>query len=209
MASVISCPHCDVQLVVPDRAEADARAECPICGREFLLNGVTRRDVPEVVLSEPTPMPRSKTSAVTLADLGGFSVQSDDGTATDELAQLPTTEPELDGPEESPAHAADPPEDVRLGPTFDLPDVPLAPETSATVDFGWSTRLGESASTDFELDDVDLNVSAESGVRDDVVTLPEYAAVGAALPHPEDGSENAVHSAAEPDTTRSAADVPK
>ena len=37
MASVAICPHCYLQLVVPDGVEPDERVECPTCAKEFGL----------------------------------------------------------------------------------------------------------------------------------------------------------------------------
>ena len=49
MASVAICPHCYLQLVVPDGLEPDERVECPTCAKEFGLNQAVLRAIPEVV----------------------------------------------------------------------------------------------------------------------------------------------------------------
>lgn len=49
MASVAICPHCYLQLVVPDGIEADERVECPTCAKEFGLDEAVLRPIPEVV----------------------------------------------------------------------------------------------------------------------------------------------------------------
>jgi hypothetical protein len=49
MASVAICPHCYLQLVVPDGVESDERVECPTCAKEFGLDQAVLRAIPEVV----------------------------------------------------------------------------------------------------------------------------------------------------------------
>ncbi len=60
MASVAICPHCYLQLVVPDGVEPDERVECPTCAKEFGLDQAVIRAIPEVVrrpLSTVEPAP--------------------------------------------------------------------------------------------------------------------------------------------------------
>lgn len=49
MASVAICPHCYLQLVVPDGVESNEQVECPTCSREFSLDRAVLRAIPEVV----------------------------------------------------------------------------------------------------------------------------------------------------------------
>jgi hypothetical protein len=49
MASVAICPHCYLQLVVPDGVESDERVECPTCAKEFGLDQAVLRAIPEVL----------------------------------------------------------------------------------------------------------------------------------------------------------------
>lgn len=49
MASVAICPHCYLQLVVPDGVEPDEKVECPTCSREFSLDRAVLRAIPEVI----------------------------------------------------------------------------------------------------------------------------------------------------------------
>jgi hypothetical protein len=49
MASVAICPHCYLQLVVPDGIEPDERVECPTCAKQFGLDQAVLRAIPEVV----------------------------------------------------------------------------------------------------------------------------------------------------------------
>jgi hypothetical protein len=52
MASVAICPHCYLQLAIPDHAERDAEVECPSCHTEFGLDKATVRAIPQGVLKE-------------------------------------------------------------------------------------------------------------------------------------------------------------
>ncbi|MGD9635028.1 MAG: hypothetical protein AB7G28_18165 [Pirellulales bacterium] len=49
MASVAICPHCYLQLVVPDGIEPDELVECPTCAKEFDIARAVLRAIPEVV----------------------------------------------------------------------------------------------------------------------------------------------------------------
>lgn len=49
MASVAICPHCYLQLVVPDGIEPNERVECPTCAKEFDIARAVLRAIPEVV----------------------------------------------------------------------------------------------------------------------------------------------------------------
>jgi hypothetical protein len=49
MASVAICPHCYLQLVIPDGVEPEERVECPTCAKEFGINQAVVRAIPEVV----------------------------------------------------------------------------------------------------------------------------------------------------------------
>jgi len=57
MASVAICPHCYLQLVVPDGIEPDERVECPTCAKEFGLGQAVLRAIPEVVRRSPATSP--------------------------------------------------------------------------------------------------------------------------------------------------------
>jgi hypothetical protein len=50
MASVAICPHCFLQLAVPDQAAPGAEIECPSCHTEFGLEKATVRAIPEGVV---------------------------------------------------------------------------------------------------------------------------------------------------------------
>ncbi|HEY4232229.1 MAG TPA: hypothetical protein VGM76_02275 [Lacipirellulaceae bacterium] len=57
MASVAICPHCYLQLAIPDHAAADAEVECPSCHTEFGLEKATVRAIPEgMVKEQPAPI---------------------------------------------------------------------------------------------------------------------------------------------------------
>jgi hypothetical protein len=49
MASVAICPHCYLQLIVPDGVERDEPVECPTCAKEFALSQAVLRAIPEIV----------------------------------------------------------------------------------------------------------------------------------------------------------------
>jgi hypothetical protein len=49
MASVAICPHCYLQLVVPDGVDTDEHVKCPTCAKEFALDQAVLRAIPEVV----------------------------------------------------------------------------------------------------------------------------------------------------------------
>lgn len=58
MASVAICPHCYLQLVVPDGLEPDEQVECPTCAQAFSLDRAVLRAIPEVVRrNRAMPMP--------------------------------------------------------------------------------------------------------------------------------------------------------
>lgn len=52
MASVAICPHCYLQLAIPDEAASDAQIECPSCHSEFALEKATLRKIPQGVLKD-------------------------------------------------------------------------------------------------------------------------------------------------------------
>jgi hypothetical protein len=56
MASVAVCPHCFVQLSVPDGTARDAHVGCPTCRREFDLTLTVIRPIPEIVMVERAAM---------------------------------------------------------------------------------------------------------------------------------------------------------
>lgn len=49
MASVAICPHCYLQLIVPDGIEPEDAVECPTCAKEFGLDQAVLRVIPEVI----------------------------------------------------------------------------------------------------------------------------------------------------------------
>ena len=52
MASVAICPHCYLQLAIPEQAASDAQIECPSCHSEFALEKATLRKIPQGVLKD-------------------------------------------------------------------------------------------------------------------------------------------------------------
>jgi hypothetical protein len=52
MASVAICPHCYLQLAIPEQAASDALIECPSCHNEFAVEKATVRKIPTGVLKE-------------------------------------------------------------------------------------------------------------------------------------------------------------
>jgi hypothetical protein len=52
MASVAICPHCYLQLAIPEQAASDAQIECPSCHSEFALEKATVRKIPQGVLKD-------------------------------------------------------------------------------------------------------------------------------------------------------------
>jgi hypothetical protein len=72
MASVAICPHCYLQLVVPDGIAPDERVECPTCAKEFGLDQAVLRAIPEVVRCQPTDA--AATAATSAAKVDEISV---------------------------------------------------------------------------------------------------------------------------------------
>jgi len=64
MASVAICPHCYLQLIVPDDVERDALVECPTCAKEFDLGQAVLRDIPAVVRVERARVAESEAKQV-------------------------------------------------------------------------------------------------------------------------------------------------
>ncbi len=64
MASVAICPHCYLQLIVPDDVERDALVECPTCAKEFDLGQSVLRDIPAVVRIERARVAESEAKQV-------------------------------------------------------------------------------------------------------------------------------------------------
>jgi hypothetical protein len=135
-------------------SRADAGAEAKTQAGE---NGVEAAEQPDEI-SEPAPLPSLRPAAATLADL-----------------QPPRAEPlppTLSSPPPAAADAVAPDAvtmaEIPLGPTFDLPNVPLTRDNGATLEFGADSPLGSTPSTDFEFDDVDFDASK--------VTIDEFAA---------------------------------
>jgi hypothetical protein len=54
MSSVAICPHCYLQLAIPDHASPDAEVECPSCHTEFGLEKATVRAIPQGMVKERT-----------------------------------------------------------------------------------------------------------------------------------------------------------
>jgi hypothetical protein len=67
MASVAICPHCYLQLIVPDGVERDALVECPTCAKEFDLGQAVLRDIPAVVRVERARVAESEAKQVAAA----------------------------------------------------------------------------------------------------------------------------------------------
>lgn len=84
MASVAICPHCYLQLVVPDGVEPDERVECPTCAKEFGLDQAVLRPIPEIVRCSQTA------PAVTpVADLGDVVEGIDEIVIEEKIVELP------------------------------------------------------------------------------------------------------------------------
>ena len=64
MASVAICPHCYLQLIVPNGVERDALVECPTCAKEFDLGQAVLREIPEVVRVERARVAESEAKQV-------------------------------------------------------------------------------------------------------------------------------------------------
>jgi hypothetical protein len=257
MASVAICPHCYLQLIVPDGVGPTSRVQCPTCTKEFDLGQATLRTIPEVAVVErsaeaaaaaaarsaaPTIeyiAPIDETNSGSAPDIVPMEPraeerkrqldtegQADEGVAAwfGAKSTLPDVKPvaeanaiadaeveakaqvedrpgraegdavEVSGEsadltiEPFEPRAARPsaitlsemmpprkePEATLSGPSFDLPNVPLRPETGATIEMEAELPLGAPANTEFELDDVDFEstpASAESP------TLDEFPAV--------------------------------
>ena len=67
MASVAICPHCYLQLIVPDDVERDALVECPTCAKEFDLGDSVLREIPAVVRVERARIAESEAKQVAAA----------------------------------------------------------------------------------------------------------------------------------------------
>ena len=67
MASVAICPHCYLQLIVPDGIERDEPVECPTCAKEFDLSQAVLRAIPEVVRRKPEDLPAAHAAISTSA----------------------------------------------------------------------------------------------------------------------------------------------
>jgi len=237
MASIAICPHCYLQLIVPDDVESDEQVECPTCAMAFDLDQAVVHTVPEVVrrssavapAEEPlpeTPVPTAaadeaaeaevlvdeldgqreaaviedvktrieaeiaanrlhpNTNVTLPLDLPGEEGVVDattqaaneaveSGEAKSEEDAFVQEEPESDiAPEPGEAPQLAPPAatpedpmlsreevdelDEALGPSFDLPNVPLVPSNGATVEVDPNVSFGTAAETEFELDDVDF-----------------------------------------------------
>jgi hypothetical protein len=64
MASVAICPHCYLQLIVPDDVAHDALVECPTCAKEFDLGLAVLREIPAVVRIERARVAESEAKQV-------------------------------------------------------------------------------------------------------------------------------------------------
>jgi hypothetical protein len=248
MASVAICPHCFLQLVVPDNVDRDARVVCPTCAKEFGLDQAVLRSIPEVTVVE---RPVAESAAKTVAEISAIEPASDSADAPPLVTFEDDSEPTLDTveqadadiaawfrhgktvPEVAPVAVTDeraetqaqiedqpqpeddetsepaelmiepleqriqrpsavtladllPPstkqEDTLSGPSFDLPNVPLRPESGATVEFDEGMPLGSPGNTEFELDDVDF----ESGPANETIAAtsagddPDFAGASSA-----------------------------
>jgi hypothetical protein len=202
MASVAVCPHCKLQLFIPDHVETDAHVQCPTCRETFDLQDATLRVVPEVVPVDPMTaaaeaLEKSLGARLDVSDHNALDEthadldtadQADENFAkwfaasktvedvtvpprTPTLAELwPERAKEIQavaGVSEAykaastlpPSKMPEPelPHDLPLGPSFDLPNVPLAPENKHTVEIGPDSVAELAGVTDFALDDVDLD----------------------------------------------------
>jgi hypothetical protein len=66
MASVAICPHCYLQLAIPEQAASDAQIECPSCHSEFALEKATVRKIPQGVLKDSSAPAEAAAAAIAL-----------------------------------------------------------------------------------------------------------------------------------------------
>lgn len=98
MASVAICPHCYLQLSVPDRAEGDARLRCPTCEKEFDVEQAVLRTIPDaVVVQLKTTTPDAAHAEAPHDDLMDSKEQADQGIAawfgsSETVADIPPVE---------------------------------------------------------------------------------------------------------------------
>jgi hypothetical protein len=280
MASVAICPHCYLQLIVPDDVEHDALVECPTCAKEFDLGHAVLRDIPAVVHVErvrvaereakqvaaeveaqietdviqeiqarieaeiaenglhagvrvlpPVESPETHSEFVSdteepadFENAAWFQEQESEAAvdlplaaaedavelaktqAADEVVRvaefieverieevaeiaLEPVEAEAEKVEPAAVTLADlipprrqPEESESLreslpGPSFDLPNVRLTPDNSATIEIDPSMSFGPVGETEFELEDVDF----ESMAADEAVSADEAVAAEAAV----------------------------
>lgn len=210
MASVAICPFCNAQLAVPGEMSGDARGQCPACRQQFDLAQAELRSLPEIVpvtrpasattVAEifPADNERIEDESTERADADFAKWFASDKTVVDAPAVAAATEPDettppATEPAESPRKSSavtladllpprpEPSDEPPPGPTFDLPNVPLVRENSATVEFEAATLPGNGANTEFELDDVDFEAPpAPAASRDEpFANEPDFARTAA------------------------------
>src|SRR5450631_1456613 len=111
MASVAICPHCYLQLAIPDHASRDSEVECPSCHTEFGLDKATVRAIPQGVLKKPSAPSDSveratqDAPAMGAAEVGSAAQVDDLADETDviSLSALSSADSEL--PAETAEHA--------------------------------------------------------------------------------------------------------
>jgi hypothetical protein len=86
MASVAICPHCYLQLVVPDGVDTDECVECPTCAKEFALDQAVLRAIPEVVRRPRVAVPAE--TAIEAADEIVVDELIEEGDAREEVVEI-------------------------------------------------------------------------------------------------------------------------
>jgi uncharacterized Zn finger protein (UPF0148 family) len=165
MASVAVCPHCYLQLAISDGLPDDARVACPTCHKEFDLVQTVLREIPEAVIVERV----SETVAVAAADEAKTQAEVDRDDVAAAPARAATLAEIMAGHETVDDEAA-------LGPSFELPNVPLVRDNGGTVEFDSIADVAPTSNTEFELDDVDFeSVPTDAEPIDERATLEEPA----------------------------------
>lgn len=194
MASVAVCPHCFVQLSVPDGTARDAHVGCPTCLREFDLTLTVIRPIPEIVMVERAAMDEDDRANVNeereaedpiaafaatareaelelerLADVGQDRMAAEDSEAepphADELAG--ETQAEIEPPAEPVEHA-----DVSPVRPATLAELMAAREAEAETAEVVAVATGPS----FDLPNVPL--VRESGATVEFESISEFSDVG-------------------------------
>ena len=89
MSSVAICPHCYLQLAIPDHASPDAEVECPSCHTEFGLEKATVRAIPQGVVKVRAAAPATHDTKPDDTTPDVISLASHQPTQTEPIADEP------------------------------------------------------------------------------------------------------------------------